>query len=32
MILIMAEGLVHPFSGIIRIEPDAFVMALKQLL
>jgi phage-related holin len=32
MILIMAEGLVHPFSSIIKIEPDAFVLALKQLL
>jgi hypothetical protein len=31
MVLFLIEGLVHPFSGIISISPDAFILALKQL-
>jgi hypothetical protein len=32
MILILIESLEHPFAGIISIEPDAFRMALRQLM
>jgi len=32
MVLVLVESLVHPFSGIIKIAPDAFIIALNQLL
>jgi hypothetical protein len=31
LVLILIEALVHPFSGLIHLTPESFIMALKQL-